>query len=47
LEGEMRFHYDEQVEVARQGEVHYCPRGHRHWFENSTDRDVKYLAIVI
>ena len=47
LEGEMRFHYDEQVEVARQGEVHYCPRGHRHWFENTTDRDVKYLAIVI
>lgn len=47
LQGEMTFHYDGQTEVARAGEVHYCPMGHSHWFENLTRLDVHYLAVVI
>lgn len=47
LEGELTFHYDDLTEVARSGEVHYCPMGHIHWFENKTEQDVHYLAVVI
>lgn len=46
LRGELTFHYDEQVEVCRTGQVHYCPMGHAHYMENLTDGDTEYLAIV-
>ena len=39
-------HYDDTTEVARVGQMHYCPEGHFHWFENRTDHDVVYLAVV-
>jgi quercetin dioxygenase-like cupin family protein len=47
LQGTMTFHYDGLVEEAKAGEVHYCPIGHSHWFENLTDKDVHYFAVVI
>ena len=47
LEGEMTFHYDDGEEVAHNGDVHYCPKGHCHWFENLTDHDVHYFAVVV
>lgn len=46
ISGELTVHYDDTTEVARVGQVHYCPEGHSHWFENLTDHDVVYLAIV-
>ena len=46
LKGELTYHYDGKTEVARAGQVHYCPTTHRHYFENLTAEDVEYLAIV-
>ena len=46
LEGEMTYHYDGRVEVVKAGQVHYCPKGHSHYFENLTDQNVVYLEIV-
>uniref|UniRef100_A0AB33JB84 Cupin type-2 domain-containing protein n=1 Tax=Prevotella sp. GTC17259 TaxID=3236795 RepID=A0AB33JB84_9BACT len=46
VSGELTVHYDGHTEVARVGQVHYCQEGHKHWFENCTDHDVVYLAVV-
>lgn len=46
LSGELTFCYDGQEEVCRVGQAHYCPEGHTHAFENRTDHDALYLAIV-
>lgn len=46
ISGEATFHYDDEVEVVRVGQVHYCPEGHSHYMENLTDHDLVYLAIV-
>ena len=46
ISGELTVHYDDKTEIARVGQLHYCPEGHFHWFENRTDHDVIYLAIV-
>ncbi len=46
LSGELTFYYDGQEEVCRVGQAHYCPEGHAHAFENRTDHDALYLAIV-
>lgn len=46
LSGELTFYYDGQEEVCRVGQAHYCPEGHTHAFENRTDHDALYLAIV-
>lgn len=46
LSGELTFVYDGQTEVCRAGQAHYCPEGHTHSFENRTDSNAVYLAIV-
>lgn len=46
ISGELTFHYDDQVEICRVGQVHYCPEGHSHYMENLTDHDAVYFAIV-
>ncbi|WP_274289277.1 cupin domain-containing protein [Prevotella corporis] len=46
VSGELTVHCDEIEEKISMGQVHYCPDGHSHWFENKTDHDVVYLAIV-
>lgn len=46
ISGVATFHYDDQTETCRVGQVHYCPDGHSHYMENLTDHDVVYLAIV-
>lgn len=46
VSGTLTVHYDDHEETARAGQAHYCPEGHSHWFENKTDHDVVYFAIV-
>ena len=46
VSGELTVHYDDVIEIIKMGQVHYCPDGHSHWFENCTDHDVIYYAIV-
>ena len=46
LSGIATFHYDDHIEVASAGQVHYCPIGHNHYMENNTEEDLVYLAIV-
>ncbi len=46
ISGEATFHFDDQIEVCRAGQAHYCPQGHSHYMENRTDHDIVYLAIV-
>ncbi len=46
LHGVMTFHCDGNTEDCPAGCVHYCPMGHKHWFQNNTSEDVEYLAIV-
>lgn len=46
VSGELTVHYDDSEEIIKMGQVHYCPDGHQHWFENKTDHDVIYFAVV-
>ena len=46
LSGKMTFHCDGITEECIAGQVHYCPKGHEHWFENLTDQNVEYFAVV-
>ncbi|MBO1362425.1 cupin domain-containing protein [Prevotella sp. A2931] len=46
LKGVMTFYYDGEKEWAEAGQVHYCPKGHKHHFVNETTENVEYLAIV-
>ncbi len=46
VSGELTVHCDDREETVHVGQAHYCPEGHFHWFENRTDHDVVYLAVV-
>lgn len=46
LSGTLTFHYDDSIETATAGQVHYCPQGHSHYMENLTQEDATYFAIV-
>lgn len=46
ISGELTVHCDGKEETIRMGQVHYCAEGHSHWFENKTDHDAVYFAIV-
>jgi quercetin dioxygenase-like cupin family protein len=46
VKGSVQFHYDDIVETAVAGQVHYCPMGHSHYMENVTDEDAVYFAVV-
>lgn len=46
LEGELTFFENGVEEKCRAGQVHYCRKGNAHWFENRTDKDAKYFAVV-
>lgn len=46
LEGELTCYLNGQKEIARAGEVHYCPQGSAHRMINETDSPVVCLCIV-
>lgn len=46
LSGEATFHYDDEIEVVKAGQVHYCPEGHSHYMVNNTENDLEYFAVV-
>ena len=46
IEGEATFKYDNHEEIAKAGQVHYCPEGHSHSMINKTDKELVYFAIV-
>lgn len=46
ISGEATFHYDDNIEIVKVGQCHYCPCGHSHYMENLTDHDLVYFAIV-
>lgn len=45
--GEATVHCDGEIEKLREGQVHYCQRGHSHYIENNTKEEIQYLAMVV
>ncbi|MCI6671114.1 MAG: cupin domain-containing protein [Prevotella sp.] len=46
LHGELTAYCDDIEERICEGELHYCPEGHTHWYENKSDGKVAFFAIV-
>ena len=46
LSGEGTFYCDGKKETVLPGQVHYCPMGHAHYFENNGTEDFVFFAIV-
>lgn len=46
ISGTATFTDNGREEVARSGQVHYCPMGHTHSMDNRTDHDILFLTIV-
>lgn len=46
IKGEITYIYDGIEEIAKAGEVHYCPCGHTHCAENRTNKEAEFLAVV-
>lgn len=46
LKGNGRVLYDDGVEPLQAGDCHYCPKGHRHSLQNTSDADLEFLAVV-
>lgn len=46
LRGKLTAYCDNVEETICEGELHYCPDGHTHWYENKSDEEVVFLAIV-
>ncbi len=46
LKGSALFIYDDKQERVSAGQVHYCPKGHKHSMLNDTNEDVEYFTIV-
>ena len=46
IKGDAKFRYDDTEEILHTGQVHYCPMGHSHCFENIGDDQLVYFAQV-
>lgn len=46
VEGEATFVCNGKEEIAKAGQVHYCPNGHSHYLLNKTEKDIVFFAIV-
>ena len=47
LEGQLTFICEDgKEEIAKAGEIHYCPKGKMHTGENRTEEDATFIAFV-
>lgn len=46
LEGECTIIYDNEKEVIKAGQCHYCPKGHTHSVMNLTENDMHFFTVV-
>lgn len=47
LKGSAIFSYDDKQERVFAGQVHYCPKGHKHSMLNDTNENIEYFTIVV
>lgn len=46
IEGQASVIYDGKKETVKAGDIHYCPKGHKHTFINDSDDTVTIFAVV-
>ncbi|MHC4598169.1 MAG: cupin domain-containing protein [Planctomycetota bacterium] len=46
LEGEMTILLGEEEHVVRAGDSVFLPQGTAHWYENRTDKPVRFLCVI-
>lgn len=46
LKGTGTVFYNDEKEILRAGECHYCPKGHRHSLRNESEETIEFYAIV-
>lgn len=46
IEGQGSFVYDGIKETVKAGDVHYCPKGHRHTLINDSDDTLTIFAVL-
>ena len=46
VEGEGKAVYDNQEELLKAGDCHYCPKGHAHSLINNSEQDLIFYAVV-
>lgn len=46
VEGQGTFIYDGKKEAVKKGDIHYCPKGHKHTLINDSDDVLTIFAVV-
>lgn len=46
LKGEAKIVYDGKEERAKEGDTHYCPKGHSHTLINDSNENIEIFAVV-
>lgn len=46
IKGNAKFVYEDKVEYASSGDIHYCPYGKSHTFINDSEDIIEFIGIV-
>lgn len=46
VDGQGTFIYDGKEETVKKGDIHYCPKGHKHTLINDSDDTLTIFAVV-
>lgn len=46
IDGKGTFIYDDKKELVETGDIHYCPKGHKHTLINDSDDTLTIFAVV-